>query len=553
MATFTPLGHLKQVTCPEGRQCRLFHCLFSHDNDKELDSTTPIETPPEWLIKAAATNTPLVPDKGEKKSGQRDEPPNKRRRLDPHSSINNEVISPARVNLSKRSAHREDPTRTDSSAASKTEARRPPLATLEKQIKPPTAASRSTANTSTAARPNISQIPRPSSTALTSRSNVAATASAVTGGGGGGGPVRPTTRRQVKKEPLNPRHIVNPPTSHTTRLAILKKLHETMDGLNKKTIAKYKDEPSKRELIMLEHEMVGMALDLEEEIAKENATLYNNVVRLRIVRLMKMTQVEWEKEVVRYMRLDATGVGEGGIAAAAAAAATTRTAVAAGTSTAIVPSATATRAIKKVANQGISTGLQPSEERLILPRFLARPEDLAERGTFILSRPTGSSIEDARQAATLARNWEKCERCGGRFQVFPGRRTEDGVLATNGPCHFHPMRAYIPRTTKTDHIVGQKEATYPCCSETVGKSKGCTRCEYHVWKTSSPARLAAVLQFEKTPEVGEEKEEVEGEGEGEGGDKKQSRREYPPLTFDCEMSYTTLGLELTEAPTSTLY
>jgi len=51
--------------------------------------------------------------------------------------------------------------------------------------------------------------------------------------------------------------------------------------------------------------------------------------------------------------------------------------------------------------------------------------------------------------------------------------------------------------------------------------------EHHAFKASSPARLAAVLPFITTPE-----------------NESPSSKEINAVSFDCEMGYTTLGLEL---------
>lgn len=301
----------------------------------------------------------------------------------------------------------------------------------------------------------------------------------------------------------------------------MKKLHQALDGLNKKTIAKYKDNPKKRDMVMLEHELVGMALDEEEKVARENASLYNNVIRMRIVKFMKMGQEEWEKIVREYLRLDqvpatTTTLSASTSATAASAAKTTST-------TTTTTSATAT------AKKQIDTGLPASLELLLLPKLLARPSDLRSRN-YILSKPDPATIEESQRTTLLAQNFEKCERCNTRFQVFPGRRATDGALSTNGPCVYHPSKAYTPRGTSTDHITGMRQPVYPCCGEGIGVSRGCEKCESHVWKTGDAGRLAAVLQFEETPEP---------EPDTSGG-----LKEYRPLTFDCEMSYTTLGLEL---------
>jgi hypothetical protein len=66
--------------------------------------------------------------------------------------------------------------------------------------------------------------------------------------------------------------------------------------------------------------------------------------------------------------------------------------------------------------------------------------------------------------------------------------------------------------------------------ETVGAA-GCTENEDHVFKTTSPSRLAAVLPFITTPE---------NNNPSRGRDGKVVKA----ITFDCEMGYTVYGMEL---------
>jgi hypothetical protein len=68
------------------------------------------------------------------------------------------------------------------------------------------------------------------------------------------------------------------------------------------------------------------------------------------------------------------------------------------------------------------------------------------------------------------RNYEECDRCNSRFQVFPNRDELTGRLTTSGPCHHHPKKKTYPHRTKGD--TGPKEAYYPCCGQTVGTA-GC--------------------------------------------------------------------------------
>ncbi|THC91802.1 hypothetical protein EYZ11_008734 [Aspergillus tanneri] len=233
-----------------------------------------------------------------------------------------------------------------------------------------------------------------------------------------------------------------------------------------------------------------MALDEEEKVAKGSANIYSNVIKLRIVKLSKMNQEDWAKEVKahlneRYYK--------------------------------IAPSQLNPK--PKV----LTTGLSVEEEIAIVTKLATSLEGLEQYG-YMTKAPTSDEIENARKGVTESKGWEKCDRCGGRFQVFPGRR-EDGSLTTGGQCTYHPGKPFYPPRKQTDHITGPREAYFSCCNETLGTSSGCTKGKTHVYKVTETKRLASILQFEKTPA------QVE-------------KGPQPPVCFDCEMGYTTLGLEL---------
>lgn len=137
---------------------------------------------------------------------------------------------------------------------------------------------------------------------------------------------------------------------------------------------------------------------------------------------------------------------------------------------------------------------------------------------------------DAKAAALLVEadgNLEKCARCGARFQVFP-TRNEDGLVTGGGKCQYHPKRKTQPDRARAD--MGPKEAYHPCCNEVVG-TPGCAEHSYHVFKVDDPLRLHAVLPFIMTPN-------------NESPAKSQAGKVVHAVAFDCEMGYTTLGMEL---------
>ncbi|GAD94590.1 RNA exonuclease Rex3, putative [Paecilomyces variotii No. 5] len=295
-------------------------------------------------------------------------------------------------------------------------------------------------------------------------------------------------QRQAPKESLNPRMITKAPASHAVRSAILGKLHSAMVALNEK-VAKDPDS-TKKALVLSKDELITMALDEEEKAAKGNPAVYANVIKLRIVKLGKMNKEDWEKEVTTHLNTRYYKIPTGQ---------------------------------EPEKSKVLTTGLSEKEEIAVASRLIT-PLIGREKFGYVTKAPSQQEIESAKEGVQSAKGFEGCDRCGGRFQVFPGRR-EDGTLATGGACTFHPGKPIYPSRKQTDHITGDRPAYFPCCNETVGTSAGCTKAEYHVFKVSETKRLASILQFEETPS-------------------QPDKGPLPPVCFDCEMGYTTLGLEL---------
>ncbi|KAJ6044250.1 uncharacterized protein N7446_002447 [Penicillium canescens] len=295
--------------------------------------------------------------------------------------------------------------------------------------------------------------------------------------------------RKAPKETLNPRMLTKAPTSHVGRTAILKKLHGAMTAHNEK-LRKDKNSANKC-FILTPDELVTMALDEEEKTAKDNPGVYGNVIKLRIVKLSKMGIEEWVKEVMDHLNTRYYSI----------------------------------KPIQKPDTKPstLATGMTVEEELATVP-FLITPITGYEQYGYVTKAPTETEIAVAKEGVDKSNGWEKCDRCGGRFQVFPGRR-EDGVLTTGGTCTYHPFRPLYPQRKKTDHVTGSQEPYYPCCNEPMGTSSGCTKADSHVFKVSETKRLASVLQFETTP-------------------RQPEKGPLEPVCVDCEMGYTSMGMEL---------
>ena len=285
---------------------------------------------------------------------------------------------------------------------------------------------------------------------------------------------------------LNPKMIQNPPAAHGVRIQLITMIHEQMVRLNGEV-----QDASQKAVRLSPQELITEALEEEEKIAKQHPAVYLNIIKLRITRLKKMKFVEWKeerlKQIARRAPMELMPKTENG------------------------PSI-------------IETGLSSSQEIAFLSKLLAKQGDLARYG-YVPHAPSDEEIAQARSGVEAAQGWEQCDRCKTRFQVFPGRREEDGALTSGGTCAYHPAKPRRPQA-KDKADKGHREAIYVCCNETVGESAGCTQAATHVFKISEPKRLALIMPFKKTPP------------------KLLAPGTKVAVCFDCEMGYTTLGLEL---------
>jgi len=303
----------------------------------------------------------------------------------------------------------------------------------------------------------------------------------------------PKTPSQRKAETLNPRHLRGAaPATHDFRFKVLQMLHEQLNRLNKEL--KQSSDSADQALILSPQELIWMALDEEENIAIEKPSIYSNVIKNRIMSLKRTKAEAWRQERATELKRQEA-----------------RDAIASG---------------KRLAKPKlgpevvINTGLTPAEEVKFL-RFLLTPIDKLSQYGYVPIAPTEDDIAKARQGEEASNGWEECDRCGSRFRVFPGRR-EDGSLTSGGTCIHHPGRAYYPESSYGN--TGQQEKRYRCCQQTVGEP-GCSKSLTHVFKTSAPSRLAALLAFEQTPP-------------------NEKAPEDRAVSFDCEMGYTSRGMEL---------
>ncbi|OLN86414.1 RNA exonuclease 3-like protein 2 [Colletotrichum chlorophyti] len=291
-----------------------------------------------------------------------------------------------------------------------------------------------------------------------------------------------------KPEALNPRLLKSSPAKFELRYKLLQMLYQEYTRLNNELKKTAKNDEEKQ-LVLTDQDLIWRALDEEESTAIDKAPIYSNVIKNKIMQYKKMTLVQWKEERV-VQRRQQTQRG--------------------------------THKKPPVSPKKVVTGLTPAQEVKLVRHLITPINGLAAHG-YVSSVPAETDIEKARQGLEAAKGWEKCDRCTKRFQMFPGRREEDGVLASGGSCTFHWGKTYFPERQLGDK--SKQEKRYRCCGQAVGDSAGCHTAPHHVFKATDPKRLATVLNFAETP----------------ANPNVPSDR---AVCFDCEMCYTVHGLEL---------
>ena len=306
-------------------------------------------------------------------------------------------------------------------------------------------------------------------------------------------------RTPLKAEALNPRVLKTPtPATHDMRYRLLKTLHEQFIRLNSELAKDASDAEEK--LVLSDQALITKALNLEEDAAAR-PLIYSNVLKNKILVYRRMTVSMWKDE-----RAQEEGQ---------------RLAKAKALEAAFLSKTPVSKPTEPP--ESIETGLSPSEELSLLHRLYTPILGLSKHG-YVISIPTEEEINKAKAGVEAAKGWEVCDRCKSRFQVFPGRREEDGELASGGICNYHFGKPFWQDRQPGDPKA-KREKKYRCCGQSMGDSPGCTQAENHVFKISEVKRLAAVLNFAITPENTE-------------------KESASPVCIDGEMGYTVYGLEL---------
>jgi RNA exonuclease 1 len=281
---------------------------------------------------------------------------------------------------------------------------------------------------------------------------------------------------------LRPAKLQKEPAIYTKRVLFIQQLRKSMVPLNEQV--KKDADASVKCLVLSENQLNKLAIDEESKTAVSHKTVYENVLKQRLVALKKMGLAAWVKERKEAMALESP-----------------------------VKST-------KEPPKPVDTGLSPHEEITFLSQLTFPQKGLDAHG-YITHLPTDAELQNTLQALASADYWEVCDRCNTRFQVFPDRREEDGALTTGGKCQHHWGKKIFPRKAKNT-MPGPTR--YTCCNEPLG-SPGCSTYDTHVFRVSDPKRLSTIMPFIETPE----NEEVDP---------------HSAVCFDCEMGYTTSGLEL---------
>lgn len=290
----------------------------------------------------------------------------------------------------------------------------------------------------------------------------------------------PQVSQEDIKESLNPRMVPNPPASHSIRIKLLALLHQYITKLNDQI--KLSDNPSEASLVLSPQQLTTEALNIESSIAIESPFVYENIMKKRIMKYKRMNLRDWTIE---------------------------RTANRSQTTT--VPPAEPVSAPGK-----IETGLSSTDELAFLPRLYA-DQAMLSKFEYVTSAPTQQEVDAAVEGVEAAQHWEVCDRCSTRFQIFEGRRQKDGFSTTGGRCFWHD-RKYTYRSYDNE------EEVHSCCYKPQG-TMGCQNIGCHVFKVTDPKRLAASMPFLETPE-------------------NPAPLCKEAVAFDCEMGYTSLGMEL---------
>ncbi|RMD42464.1 hypothetical protein DV735_g2687, partial [Chaetothyriales sp. CBS 134920] len=290
-----------------------------------------------------------------------------------------------------------------------------------------------------------------------------------------------------KEEDLIPRTVPSQPVQFSKRDEILKKFYAQLQLKNK--MMTVDSDPELRKSMPSEQELIKFALDREQEAAIQfEGTVYQSHLGRQMVLFKKMGLEEWKAFVQDTIRKKER------------------------------------KPQQKEEKPQIRTvpGLNTPDEEIAILRAIRTSLAGLEKFGYVSIAPTAQEIASALAAIESSAGWEECNRCNTRFRVFPGRN-EEGRLTSGGKCRYHWARPSRPPMQKIDRVTGGGQILHPCCGQSPG-TDGCTVAESHVFCVKDPSRLASIFQFESTP--------------------LNDKAVKGAVSFDCEMGYTTLGMEV---------
>ncbi|RPA76368.1 hypothetical protein BJ508DRAFT_417651 [Ascobolus immersus RN42] len=308
--------------------------------------------------------------------------------------------------------------------------------------------------------------------------------------------------RELKATELLPRAVPNPPEKHGTRLTLLRLLHAEN--------ARLYQVPETDEMLM------ELSVQEEQKVATEKRVGYAAIMKLRVTKLRKTKLEDWAEERKRFQLAKKRVSGE----------LPTEAKPANPTGTPIKPP----KEEKDPSTFRLDTGMD-EETELEKLRELCHDKELLVKNGFLMTAPPDAEIEQARLAQASSDGYEVCDRCRSRFKILENPSPEGALCYPTG-CRYHYGRPYLPNTTSGFASVDRavQEKIYSCCQEPLGLTGGCTTATYHVFKTSSPPRLALVMPFLNTTDSPFTSEPAPTKAKA--------------FSLDCEMAYTTRGLEL---------
>ena len=289
---------------------------------------------------------------------------------------------------------------------------------------------------------------------------------------------------------MRPKLIRGPNVVFAVRVQLLEEFYKAIIKLNSQTPANdeipawyLNDGQIKHIAVMEETEALRLSPDNQ---------IYRNVTPHRIRELSKLDQVGWKVYLLR------VAAGDVGINL---------------------------QNLKKAVAQSEDAclgedDLQSTAHQLAVLEQLATPLEGLEKFGYITHIPSDEEIEIRRaDAKTATGKYVTCERCSQHFEAFPGRDAL-GRVTTGGKCQYHHGKTGPSRASG----IRDFETYYSCCHQPLG-TLGCITADSHVYKVKDAAGLASIMQFQSTPE--------------------RSLVGLPAaVTFDCEMCYTTFGMEL---------